>query len=434
MSRTMIDTQLDADGVLLARIDMPGRAMNVFSRELMDELEQLMARAAEDSAVKAVVLTSGKAAFLAGADLEMIRMFTERARTGATEELHDLFGHLGRIFRRLELQPKPFVAAINGLALGGGLEVSMACQGRVVADDPAIQLGLPEVKLGLLPGAGGTQRLPRLVGITNGLRLLLTGEPVSPQEALRLGLVDEVVPADRLLEAARRRALALAAQQPHGQAPWDREGARFDSAPFDFSTASVYPAIAGAMGISDYHMLHYPAYRAIMQCVVGAWDMPMTMACEHEQCVFVKLMRDPVAGNMVRTLFLNKHKAAKLGLLGKDSPYSAGPDSLLHRLGAARDQARGLNCDEPETLLAQALVALELWDQGGVEQPELADAAAVAAGLYPSYTGGPYTFLVQTGADRLRALATAAMQKDSRLFAVPAALDRFFHPVSTIAA
>ena len=192
MRDTYIRTELDADGILLATIDMPGRAMNVFSRDMMDALEQIIARAESDVEVRGVVLTSGKAAFLAGADLEMIRMFAERARSGATEELHELFGHLGRLFRRLELSPKPFVAAINGLALGGGLEVCMACHGRVVADDTAIQLGLPEIKLGLLPGAGGTQRLPRLVGTAAGLRMLLCGDAVSPREALELHLVDEV--------------------------------------------------------------------------------------------------------------------------------------------------------------------------------------------------------------------------------------------------
>jgi len=432
MSQAMIDTQLDADGVLLARIDMPGRAMNVFSRELMDALERLMARAAEDPAVRAVVLTSGKPAFLAGADLEMIKMFTERARGGTTEELHDLFGHLGRIFRRLELHPKPFVAAINGLALGGGLELAMACDARVVVDDPAIQLGLPEVKLGLLPGAGGTQRLPRLAGAAKGLHMLLTGDPVAPREALDLGLVDQVVPAEWLLEAARQRALSLAAQPC--EAPWDRAGARFDPAPFDFSSPTAFSAIAEAVGASDYQMRHYPAYRAIMQCVVGGWALPMTMAGEHEMSVFVKLMRDPVAGNMVRSLFLNRHKAAKLGLLKPGSPYDANEKALLPRLGAARDQAQVLGCTEEEVLLAAAFTALEVWGEGGVEQPELADAAVVAAGLCPAYAGGPYTYLIQTGAERLRALAAAAAGRSASLFAIPAALERFLHPLSTIAA
>jgi len=430
MTDANIHTELDDDGILLARIDMPGRAMNVFSRELMDALERIIVRAETDAAIRGVVLTSGKAAFLAGADLEMIKMFTERARSGGTEELHELFGHLGRLFRRLELSPKPFVAAINGLALGGGLEVCMACHGRVVADNPAIQLGLPEIKLGLLPGAGGTQRLPRLVGTAAGLRMLLSGEPVSPQQALALHLVDEVVSADQLLAAAKRKVLALG----NHSAPWDRPGASFDSAPFDFNSAEVFADIAGANGVSDYLMRHYPAYRAIMQCVAGGWKLPMTMANEHEMGVFVKLMRDPVAGNMVRTLFLNRQKAAKLGLLAASSPLANGADALLPRLRTTREQARELGCDESEILLAVAFAAINVWSEGHVEQPEFADVAVVSGDLYPSYAGGPYNYVLQCGVEELRSRAAMATAKSRDLFAVPAALERYFRPLSTIAA
>lgn len=424
----MIETQLDADGALVARIDMPGRAMNVFSRELMDALEALMSRAAYDPAVKGVVLTSGKSAFLAGADLEMIKMFTERARTGTTEELHDLFGHLGRLFRKLELHPKPFVAAINGLALGGGLEVCMACHARVVADDPSIQLGLPEIKLGLLPGAGGTQRLPRIVGAAAGLRMLLTGDPVTAQEALKLGLVDEIVAPEHLIDAARRR---VAVMTSHA-APWDLEGPVFKSVPFDFTAADAHSAIAAEVGVSEYQMRRYPAYRAIMQCVTGGWNLPMTMAGEYEMSIFVKLMRDPVAGNMVRTLFLNRQKAAKLGLLGPASPYASGEQALLPRLRAAQEQAEAAGCSEDEILLAVAFAAVEAWSGGGIE-PELADVATVNAGLFPSWAGGPYTYVIQSGAERL-CKAAAATGKGASLFAVPTALDRFFQPLSNIAA
>ena len=430
MRETYIRTELDADGILLATIDMPGRAMNVFSRDMMDALEQVVVRAETDAAVKGVVLTSGKAAFLAGADLEMIKMFAERARSGTTEELHELFGHLGRLFRRLELSPKPFVAAINGLALGGGLEVCMACHGRVVADDPAIQLGLPEIKLGLLPGAGGTQRLPRLVGTAAGLRMLLGGDAVSPRKALELHLVDEVVAADQLIAAAKRRALAM--DRP--QAPWDRESAGLDPAPFDFDSSDVSAGIARYTGVSDYQMLHYPAYRAIIQCVVGGWALPMSMANEHEMSVFVKLMRDPVAGNMMRTLFLNRQKAAKLGLLAPNSTLENGPDALLPRLRRTQDQARALGCDEDETLLALALSAIDAWGDGRVEQPEFADVAVVASGLYPSYTGGPYNYALQCGIEELHRRAATAAAKSAEMFAVPTALERYLRPLATIAA
>ena len=303
-----ITTSLDANGVLLATIDMPGRSMNVFSLDMMDSLEQLLIDVEKDGAVKAVVLTSGKSAFLAGADLDMIRMFTERARTDTHDQLFDLCGRLGRIFRRLEKSPKPYVAAINGLALGGGLEVSLSCHSRVVPDDRKVMLGLPEIKLGLLPGAGGTQRLPRLVGMELGLRMLLVGDPLSPAQALECGLVDEVVAPENLIEAAKKRALSLAGTAP--KAPWDR-GATFSTGPFDFSKNDIHQQIAKAMGVSDHQLANYPAYTAIINCVVGGWDMPMDDAGFWEMDRFVELIRDPSAGNLVRTLFLNRQRAAK---------------------------------------------------------------------------------------------------------------------------
>ncbi len=417
MNESNIQTEIDADGVLLARIDMPGRSMNVFSRGLMDALEQLIDRVEQDAAVKAVVLTSGKSAFLAGADLDMIRMFTERARTDTSEQLHELCGHLGRLFRRIELSRKPYVAAINGLALGGGLEVCLACHARVVVDDPAIQLGLPEIKLGLLPGAGGTQRLPRLVGISKGLSMLLSGDSVSARDASAIGLVDELASREQLLEVAKRRALSASTMV----APWDQPGASFDSAPFDFTRMAAFDAIASALNLSDYQLQRYPAYEAIMDCVVGGWNLPMTEASDREMDIFVELIRDPVAGNMVRTLFLNRQKATKLGLLAADGPLAT---TLLQRLGAARDRARALGCDEDEILLATAFAGVRSWQEGEVAQPELADVAAVLGGLYPAFAGGPFTYVKQQGADALQTRAAVAASKDADLFAVPAQLQQ----------
>ncbi|MGQ0529660.1 MAG: enoyl-CoA hydratase/isomerase family protein [Panacagrimonas sp.] len=421
MTDANIQTELDSDGILLARIDMPGRAMNVFSREMMDSLEALMTRVDQDTSIRGVVLTSAKATFLAGADLDMIRRFTERARTRSTGELYELFGHLGRLFRRLELSRKPYVAAINGLALGGGLEVCMACHERVVADDKAVQLGLPEIKLGLLPGAGGTQRLPRLIGTAKGLEMLLIGEPVGAQDALALGLVDEVAAPDQLIARAKQRARALEAPQ----ARWDRPGFGPSSSPFDFLSPRSFADIAKAVGISDYQLRYYPAYKAIMDCVVGGWMLPLTEASEREMEIFVELMRDQVAGNMVRTLFLNRQKAAKAGLLAPTSPFATGDGALLPVVKAAHSKAKAAALGEEQLLLASALAALRVWDAGKVEQAELADLAVVNAGLFPSYAGGPFTYLRQHGAARVREHAQQAAAVAAELFAVPAALDRF---------
>ena len=301
-----IRTALDGDGVLVATIDVPGRSMNVFSAALMDSVERLLDLVAANAEVRAVVLTSGKAAFLAGADLDMVRMFTQRARTDPAAALHALCGRLGRIFRRLETQGKPFVAAINGLALGGGLEVALACHERVASDQ--VMVGLPEIKLGLLPGAGGTQRLPRLVGQALGLQLMLTGESRTAAQALEAGIIDAVVPADDLLREARGRALRLAGRR--ALAPWDGPQWR---APEDgaLHTQAQVEDFVESLGIGTEQRRLYPAYDAILGCVMGGWKLPMTEAGHWEMDRFVDLIQNPVAGNMIRALFLDRQRAAK---------------------------------------------------------------------------------------------------------------------------
>lgn len=321
----LIATASGGDGILLATIDMPGRSMNVFSLDLMDALEQLIARVESNPAIRGVVLTSGKPTFLVGADLDMIRMFTEQARAGTDTALRTLCGRLGRLFRRIEAGATPYVAAINGLALGGGLELALACHRRIVSDHASAQLGLPEVKLGLLPGAGGTQRLPRLIGASPAMAMLLKGGPVSPQQALQLGLVHGTAKPTDLIDAACGLAAALAASPAVAVAPWDRASYRPNAAPFDFSVERARDEIAAVVGVTTAERTAYPAYDAILDCVVGGWNLPVDEAFEWEMTCFIKLIRNRVAGNMVRTLFLERQRAAKLHL----------PDSSLSMLQVA---------------------------------------------------------------------------------------------------
>lgn len=317
MAHANITTTLGTDAILLATIDMPARSMNVFSTELMDSLERLLDEVASRRDIRGVVITSGKQAFLAGADLEMVKGYTERAQNASDDELHATCGRLGRLFRRLETSDTPFVAAIDGLALGGGLELALACRDRIATSGAGTQLGLPEVKLGLLPGAGGTQRLPRLIGTAAALQLLLTGEPVSAQRALELGMIGALVPLDALLSTARERALELAPQRL--PAPWDRIDWKAPENPFAFGAADDIKRIAQHVGLDAEEFTHYPAQRAIIDCVTGGWEKPMEAACRWEMDCFVRLIRDPVAGNMLRTLFLDRQRAAKLLPRGKGS-------------------------------------------------------------------------------------------------------------------
>jgi 3-hydroxyacyl-CoA dehydrogenase/enoyl-CoA hydratase/3-hydroxybutyryl-CoA epimerase len=334
----LIECTLD-NGVLAAVIDMPGRTMNVFSPELMDALERLIERIRSDGAVRSVVLTSGKPSFIVGADLEMIREFTERAEREPRPAMHELIARLGRLFNQLEQLAKPVVAAINGLALGGGLEICLASTYRVAADDSSVQIGLPEIKLGLLPGAGGTQRLPRLIGIEKGLQLLLSGASVSPKEALELGLLDEVVARDQLIERAKTVARDLATR------PITRRYLKpLDPGLFRFAEPQLFETMAAHYGLSQETMETYPAYVAIMRCVVEGASMELTSAVDNEMARFIDLMYDETAGNMVRTLFLDRQRTDNALLdLGTESDFcvvltATGPaaDSIAAALSRAK--------------------------------------------------------------------------------------------------
>ncbi|WP_242337644.1 MULTISPECIES: fatty acid oxidation complex subunit alpha FadJ [Anaeromyxobacter] len=194
-----------ADGVATLLLDEPGESVNVLEPGAMEEFFRLLDGFAVDDTVKAIVLASGKKdGFVAGAKIDLIQAITEAG------EAEKLARDMQAGFDRLERYRKPVVAAIHGAALGGGLEWALACHYRIATSDPKTQLGLPEVQLGLIPGGGGTQRLPRLVGIQTALDLILAGKTVKPRKALNIGLVDEVVPPELLLAVARQRALALA--------------------------------------------------------------------------------------------------------------------------------------------------------------------------------------------------------------------------------
>jgi 3-hydroxyacyl-CoA dehydrogenase / enoyl-CoA hydratase / 3-hydroxybutyryl-CoA epimerase len=192
------------DGVAVLTLDLPGEAVNTLSPATGALFDAALSRALEDAAVRAVVFTSGKPdGFVAGADVKWLNgLKTKEDGEKASRE-----GQAG--FARLAAYPKPVVAAIHGACLGGGLEWALACTYRMCSDSPKTQLGLPEVQLGLLPGAAGTQRLPRLIGIAQALDIILTGKSVRPAKAKKLGLVDEVVPPANLLDVALTRARAL---------------------------------------------------------------------------------------------------------------------------------------------------------------------------------------------------------------------------------
>src|SRR4051812_4578400 len=207
MSSQSIRLDSTRDGVALLVFDVPGEAANTLRASFQDDFESAVGKAAADPAVKAIVLASGKPdSFVMGADVEMLASIKTQAEATALSR-----GGQQAMARLEELgRQKPIVCAIHGPALGGGLELALACNYRIASDHKATTLGQPEVQLGIIPGAGGTQRLPRLIGIAQALDIILAGKSVKASKARKLGLVDEVVPRAILLDVARKRALELA--------------------------------------------------------------------------------------------------------------------------------------------------------------------------------------------------------------------------------
>jgi 3-hydroxyacyl-CoA dehydrogenase/enoyl-CoA hydratase/3-hydroxybutyryl-CoA epimerase len=306
MSET-IKYSVDQDGVAQLVIDIPNRPMNVLTPEFMAELDQAIDRIAGDDAVKGAIITSGKSSFVAGADLKDLVSVFERGHGPA--EIYEFARSFSLLFRKLETCGKPFVAAINGTALGGGLELCLACHYRVAIDDPKAKLGLPEVQVGLLPGAGGTQRLPRMIGSEKALPLMAEGTHLDPAKAHALGFVEELA-ADRDELLARARAWILEKGDP--VQPWDKKGFKFPGGAGASRPGTAQTFMVGTALVAQKTMHNYPAPIAILSCVYEGSIVPIDKGLEIESQYFVELLTGPVSRNMIRTLFLDKGAADKL--------------------------------------------------------------------------------------------------------------------------
>ena len=298
----MIDVTV-THGIAVLSWDMPGRSQNVFNRASLDAFSSALEQAIGDEGVRGLVITSAKKDFIAGADLESVE---ELCRPGkSVQELHDGAGALSFLLRRLETCGKPVVAAINGTALGGGFELALACHHRVCAPDARIKLGLPEASLGLLPGAGGTQRVPRMIGIQQSLGLLMEGKQLSPDKALKKGLIDA------LAEDPVQAAVAWLNDDPTSTQPWDEKGFQVPGGGMEDKSSGATFMVGTAMFRAKTYG-NYPAGLAIMSCVNEGLRLPMDRALEVERRYFVSLLVDPTARAMIRTLFLSLQKANKL--------------------------------------------------------------------------------------------------------------------------
>jgi 3-hydroxyacyl-CoA dehydrogenase/enoyl-CoA hydratase/3-hydroxybutyryl-CoA epimerase len=305
-NETAVHVTVDADGIATVTIDLPGRSMNVITPALTAELAAAVDRIAGDAAIKAAIITSGKPAFIAGADLmDIVNIYGSGA--GAPELMREISRYSG-VLRKLETSGKPVAAAINGTALGGGLELCLACHFRVLSSDPKAVVGLPEVQVGLLPGAGGTQRLPRLIGIQPALELMTQGTHVEPEKAKALGIVHALAPAADVVGMARRW-LKEAADPVQ---PWDKKGFRWPGGAGALHPGAQQTFMAGSALIADKTQHNYPAPIAILSSVYEGSIVPFDTGLKIEARYFTSLLLDPVYRNMTRTLFINKGAADKL--------------------------------------------------------------------------------------------------------------------------
>jgi 3-hydroxyacyl-CoA dehydrogenase / enoyl-CoA hydratase / 3-hydroxybutyryl-CoA epimerase len=305
--------ELDADGILVLTLDVPGAKVNTLGKAVLEEFQWLMTETEADREVKAVVFTSGKPDnFIAGADIHEFLSI----RSALEGETMSRAGHA--FLDRLEALPVPVVAAIHGTCMGGGTETILACRYRIASDDPKTSLGLPEVMLGLLPGAGGTQRLPRLVGLAKSLDLILTGRTLKASRALKAGLVDEVVPRSVLLVAAKKAALGLA----QGKLRPRRPGIGLMEKllrPVIFSKArkSVLERSGG----------HYPAPLEAIEVVRQGTATSLAEGLKIEAKAFGRLSVSPVSRALVSVFFATQE-------IKKDAGYPEGTKSItVEKLG-----------------------------------------------------------------------------------------------------
>ncbi|MBZ9985611.1 enoyl-CoA hydratase/isomerase family protein [Mesorhizobium sp. BH1-1-5] len=330
MSYTNFTLDVDADGIALITWDMTDRSMNVFTEEVMRELNAIVDKVAGDAAIKGAVITSGKDSFSGGADITMLQKMLatfavdkEKDLDKAARALFENAGYMTGLFRKIETCGKPWVSAINGTCMGGAFEMSLACHGRVAADSDKVKMALPEVKIGIFPGAGGTQRVPRLTDQQQALQMLTTGQNLSPQKAKQMGLIHEIAEPKKLVETAK----AMIRNGLKPVAPWDEKGFKLPGGPiYSAAGANLWPPAIAILRRETYG--NYPAAAAILKCVYEGLLVPFDTALRIEQRYFTEIMQSKEAAAMIRSLFLSLQE------LNKGARRPAGvPDTKFKKIG-----------------------------------------------------------------------------------------------------
>lgn len=330
MSYTNFTLDIDADGIALVTWNSPDRSMNVFTEEVMRELNAIVDHVAGDAAIKGAVITSGKDTFSGGADITLLQKMlatfaTDKGKDAekATKALFENAGYMTGLFRKLETSGKPWVSAINGTCMGGAFELSLACHGRVAADSDKVRMALPEVKIGIFPGAGGTQRVPRLTDQQQALQMLTSGQTLSPQKAKAMGLIHEIAEPARLVETAK----AMIRNGLKPVAPWDEKGFKLPGGQiYTPAGFNLWPPAIAILRRETYG--NYPAAAAILKCVYEGLLVPFDTALRIEQRYFTEIMQTKEAAAMIRSLFVSLQE------LNKGARRPAGvPETKFKKIG-----------------------------------------------------------------------------------------------------
>jgi 3-hydroxyacyl-CoA dehydrogenase / enoyl-CoA hydratase / 3-hydroxybutyryl-CoA epimerase len=322
--------ETDADGIALVTWDMPDKSMNVFTVEVMDEIEKILDQSVADDGIKGVVFTSGKSSFSGGADLTMIKgMFetiaAERVKdpASAMQKIFDAVGRMTWLWRKIETCGKPWVSAINGTCMGGATELSLACHGRVASNAKSVKIGLPEVKVGIFPGAGGTQRVARLANTQDALQMMTTGQTLTAARAKAMNLVHQVVEPGELINAAKQ--MIKDGLKP--VAPWDEKGFKVPGGGiWTPAAAQLWPAASAILRRETAG--NYPAALAILKCVYEGLQVPFDTGLKIEQRYFTEILQTTEAFSMIRSLFVSMQE------LNKGARRPAGqPKSEIKKVG-----------------------------------------------------------------------------------------------------
>ena len=321
------------DGVAVITWDVPNKSMNVLTREAFDLVEGYVDQALADDGVKGIVITSGKDSFAGGMDLNVLAKISAEAGDDPAPALFEFIMNGHRILRKIEragMDPKtnkggkPIACAIPGLSAGIGTEIALACHKRFMSDNPKGRIGLPEILVGLFPGAGGTTRYSRMVGAMAAAPVLLEGKMLEPAKAKAAQLVDEVVPADELL--AKAKEWVLGAGDADIVKPWDQKGYKMPGGE-PYHPAGFMTFVGASAMINGKTQGVYPAAKALLSAIYEGAMVPFDTALRIEARYFTQILMDPTSSAMIRSLFINKEALEK----GANRPDV--PDQKVARVG-----------------------------------------------------------------------------------------------------